>query len=101
MTSKDLFEALTQHHGNKEPLQDTVSVLSYEVGRMMEHTIFLKWGQADVGESLARMGFFKSELMDAITVIYLICESIGVNFEEMRDLGFEKAYERFIGKEKK
>ncbi len=33
--------------------------------------------------------------------LVLICESIGVDFNEMKELGMEKALERFIGKEKK
>jgi len=102
MTSKELFDALTTFkYGSKEPLNETVSVLSYEVGRMLEQAMYMKWGQADAKEIQVRMGFFKSELIDAITQLHLICESIGVDYEEMKELGFEKAYERFIGKEKK
>ncbi|KKN62175.1 hypothetical protein LCGC14_0514540 [marine sediment metagenome] len=93
------FEALTKHKGgHREPLNETTAVLAYEVGRMLEHSMYLKWYPE---ESSARLGFYKSELMDAIAQLVLICESLDVDFEEMRDLGIEKALERFTGKEEK
>ena len=98
MKDSEFFEALTKFKGGiKEPLHETTSVLSYEVGRMLEQAMYLYWK----GPDLARLGFFKSELIDAIAQIILICESIGVSFEEMRELGIEKAMERFTGKESK
>ncbi len=97
MKQKEFFEALSKLHGKKEPLNETVSVLSYEVGRMLEQAMYLKW----YGKDKARMGFLKSELMDAIAQCVLICESIGADFDEMKDYGIEKAMERFTGKERK
>lgn len=98
MTDKKFFEALTEFRGSKEPLHETTTVLSYEVGAMLQQAFYI---QKLPDEAAARLGFFKSELMDAIAQITLICESIGVNFEEMKELGIEKAMERFTGKEKK
>ena len=94
----NFLEALTRHHGEPEPLLDTTAVLAYEVGRMMEHVMYLKWYPED---STARLGFYKSELMDAIAQCVLICESLGLGFEEWKELGIEKAMERFTQKEKK
>ncbi len=92
------FEALTKkREGISEPLYETTAVLSYEVGKMLEQAMYLRW----YGEDKARLGFYKSELMDAIAQCQLICESLGCDFEEMRQLGEEKAMERFIGKEYK
>ncbi len=92
------FDTLTiKRHGVPEPLHETTAVLSYEVGRMLEQAMYLRW----YGEDKARLGFFKSELIDAIAQCQLICESLECNFEEMRQLGEEKAMERFMGKEKK
>ena len=96
MTDQQFFSLLTEHHGKPEPLQDTVSVLSYEVGKMMEQIMCMKWQPDDF---IARMGFFKSELIDAIAQCVLICQSLGVDFDEMKELGMEKAAERFTGKE--
>ena len=97
MTDKEFFEALTKLHGKKESLHETTAVLSYEVGRMMEQAMYLYW----FGEDKARLGFYKSELMDVLAQITLICQSIGADFYEMKELGMEKAMERFTGKEKK
>ena len=94
----EFFDALTsRRHGIPEPLYETTAVLSYEVGRMMEHAMYLHW----LGHDSARLGFYKSELIDAIAQCDLICESLGVDFDEMRQLGKEKAIERFTGREKK
>ena len=94
----DFVDALTKFkRGTREPLHETVSVLSYEVGRMLEQAMYLYWE----GDDMARRGFLKSELIDAIAQCQLICESLGCNFEEMRQMGVEKAIERFTGKEKK
>lgn len=95
----EFFEALTKYRGGeREPLSETTAVLVYEVGRMMEHAMYLKWFPED---SKARLGFYKSELMDAITQSVLICESLGLDFEEWKGLGVEKAMERFTHKEYK
>jgi len=90
------FDALTKKRGGiPEPLFETTAVLSYEVGRMLEQTMYIKWR----GEDKARLGFFKSELMDAIAQCVLICESLNIDFNDMKELGIEKAMERFTGKE--
>lgn len=94
----EFYDALTTHRkGIPEPLHETTAVLSYEVGKMMEQAMYLHWQ----GNDKTRLGFFKSELIDAIAQCQLICESLGCDFEEMRQLGVEKAMERFTGKEKK
>ena len=98
MKNTEFFDALTHFKGGqKEPLYETTAVLSYEVGGMLEQAMYLYWQ----GQDPARLGFFKSELMDAIAQIILICESVGVSFEDMRELGIEKAMERFMRKEVK
>ena len=98
MNQKDFYQALTDlKGGEKEPLHETTAVLSYEVGRMMEQAMYMHWG--DCVE--ARKYYLQSELMDAIAQCVLICESIGVDFEETKAMGIEKAMERFTGKEKK
>ena len=97
MTQAEFFVLLTAKHlGHPEPLHETTAVLSYEVGSMMEQAMYMKWQPLDYA---VRMGFFKSELMDAIAQCVLICESVGVDFDEMKKLGMEKATERFVGKE--
>jgi len=92
------LDYLTEMKGGvPEPLHETTAVLSYEVGRMMEQAMYLYWR----GYDPARIGFFKSELMDAIAQCVLICESLDISFDEMKALGIEKAMERFTGKETK
>lgn len=99
MNQKYFYNALTKlKGGNPEPLQETTAVLSYEVGNMLEQAMYMYWHPED---KMVRMGFYKSELIDAIAQLVLICESIGVDFEGMKELGIEKALERFEGKEKK
>ena len=94
----NFFDALTKKRGGvPEPLFETTAVLSYEVGRMMEQAMYLHW----YGDDAARRGFYKSELIDAIAQCVLICESLGCDFEGMKELGIVKALERFTGKEKK
>ncbi len=97
MNHREFYEALVNHKGGDEPLHETTAVLSYEVGRMMEQAMYLHWG----GYDPARMGFYKSEVIDAIAQLVLICESIKVDFDEMKEMGIEKAMERFTGTETK
>ena len=92
------FEALTNYHGKPEPLWETTAVLCYEAGRLMEHAMYLKWYGED---SKARLGYYKSELMDVIAQCVLLCESLDLDFEEWKGLGEEKAMERFMHKEYK
>ena len=102
MKDEELWDALTVSKGGiPEPLNETTAVLSYEVGKMMEQAMYLKWNQADPEEMIIRRAYYKSELIDAIAQTHLICSSLGVNYEEMRAMGFEKAMERFTGKEYK
>ena len=92
------YDALTKYKGCREPLEETTAVLSYEVGRMLEQAMYIKWFPDD---KKARLGFYKSELIDAIAQCDLICESLEVDFDEMREMGREKAMERFARKETK
>jgi hypothetical protein len=92
------FDALTsKRHGVPEPIQETAAVLAYESGRVLENSMYMYWNNNDV----ARRGFVKSELIDVIAQCQLLCESLGCDFEEMRQMGIEKAMERFTGKERK
>ena len=96
MTDKEFYQALIDHKGGTpEPLHETTAVLSYEVGRMMEQAMYLHWG----GYDPARIGFYKSEVIDAIAQLVLICGNLNVDFNEMKEMGIEKATERFTGKE--
>lgn len=97
----DFFDALTKYHNKREPLHETTAVLCYEVGNMLEHAMYMYWNEADKGDVMVHRGFLISELMDAIAQCELICESLGMDFNELRELGKEKALERFTGKEKK
>ena len=98
MNQQGFFDALTKYHAIPEPLNETTAVLCYEVGKMMEQVMYMKWHPEDYK---VRMGFYKSEVMDAIAQLVLICASINVDFEEMKELGIEKAMERFTKKERK
>jgi len=102
MNSEEFFSALTEFKkGYSEPIHETTAVLSYEVGRMMEQAMYMHWNKGDGQEYRTRLGFFKSELMDAIAQCDLLCGSLGIELNEMRELGQEKALERFTGREKK
>lgn len=102
MNSEEFYQVLTEfRRGSPEPIHETTAVLSYEVGNMMEQAMYMYWHRGAGKEYKIRMGLFKSELMDAIAQCDLICGSIGVSLEEMREFGQEKALERFTGKERK
>lgn len=108
MNQSEFYEELTKFKGGVvEPLHETCAVLSYEVGRMLEQSMYLYWlGKKSITsdnlkEHNIRVGFFKSELMDAIAQILLICGFLGVDMDYLKELGIEKALERFLGKEKK
>ena len=95
------FDALTKKRGGiPEPLFETTAVLAYEVGKMLEQAMYMYWSN-DERSIKAHRGFYKSELMDAIAQCVLICESLDIDFEEWKELGTEKAMERFTGKETK
>ncbi len=102
---KEFYDALTRFkNGHEEPLHETVAVLAYEVGRMLENAMYAYWDETqryDWDCKKGRIAFLQSELMDAIAQCVLICESIGVNFDELKEKGIEKAMERFTGKEVK
>ena len=89
------------HFKPKEPLYETVAVLSYQVGRLLEATMYLNWGEdieitdESVKAGLALVGQAKSELMDIGAQFQLLCESLGVDPDEMTRFGLEKAKERF------
>ena len=97
------LEALTQYHGKPEPLHETASVLAYEAGKVLEHALYAYWNgnKGDDRARKARIGFLKSELADVIAQSVLICEQLGVDFEDIKEMGIEKAMERFTGKEHK
>jgi len=98
MQDHDLWLALLAKRGGKvEPLHETVATLSYESGRMLEQAMYLH----RLGPDPARIGFVKSDLIDVIAQCVLICESLGVPFWQMKELGVEKAMERLEGKEQK
>lgn len=102
MTAKELWDALTEYRGGEpEALDETTSVLSYEVGAMLEQAMYLRWHTGDKEETIIRRAFYKSELIDAIAMIHLICVSLGVDYGEMKAMGFDKAMRRFTKRDYK
>ncbi len=102
MTDAEFYAALvTYKNGKCEPLHETVAVLSYEVGRMLEQAMYLKWHSDDPIEQKVRRGLLKSELIDARAQLILIEQAMGIEDIEVRELGIEKAMERFTGREVK
>jgi len=98
MNQSDFYAALTAFKGGKpEPLHETVAVLSYEVGRMLESAMYALWSD----DPRIRRAMVKSELIDAIAQCVLISEALGIDSDEAKEMGIEKAMERFTGKEKK
>jgi len=87
----------------EEPLYETVAVLSYEAGQLLETAMYLYWGKTsqDIKSRKFLEGQAKSRLMDIGAQFQFICESLGVDPEEMTKLGLEKARERFSRKEYK
>jgi hypothetical protein len=87
-------------HGHPEPIHETTAVTSYEIGRMLEQSMYMSWAH-DLREMMCRRGLYLSELPDVITQLYLICGSMNVDFLEQLQIGLEKIQERFTGKETK
>ena len=80
----------------EEPLHETVAVLSYEVGSLLEATMYQYWNSDT--SALAKEDF-KTRLMDVAAQLNLVCESAGVSISEMEALGLEKARMRFNRKD--
>ena len=91
------------HLKPEEPLHETVAVLSYEVGRLLEMAMYLYWGEKSSEETIKRglKAQAETELMDVGAQFQFICESMGVDPIEMTRLGVQKAEERFSRKEYK
>lgn len=91
------------HLKPEEPLYETVAVLSYEVGRLLEMAMYLHWGEKSSEENIKRglRAQAETEVMDVGAQFQLICESMGLDPEKMTKLGLEKAEERFSRKEYK
>ncbi len=103
MNIEDLYTQFVEFKGGREPIMETTAVLCYEVGRMLENAMYAKWCK-EAGEwdkAAGYMEWYKTELMDAITQVSLICRSLTINFEDYREQGFERAYARFTGEENK
>lgn len=103
MNIKTLYEQFVEFKGGREPIEETTAVLCYEVGRMLEYVMYAKWCREakNWDKSAGYMEWYKTELMDAITQIMLICSSLAINFEDYQEQGFERAYGRFTGRESK
>jgi NTP pyrophosphatase (non-canonical NTP hydrolase) len=83
------------HYKPEEPLNETVSVLSYEAGRLLEQSMYYKWTKEDPARKAACI----SELQDVAFQVILVCESLGVLLEDMVVQGREKAEDRFNRKD--
>lgn len=91
------------HLKPEEPLHETVAVLSYQVGRLLEMAMYLYWQRQYYPEEdqRARIGQFKSDLMDVAAQVSLTCEAVEVPLHDMVAFGLEKAEERFSKMERK
>ncbi len=91
------------HFKPEEPLYETVAVLSYEVGRLLEMAMYLYWGEKSSEENIKRglRAQAETELMDIGFQFQLVCESMGIDPVVATQQGLEKAKERFSRKEYK
>lgn len=79
------------------PLHETVAVLNYNAGEMLKASMYLKWFGADEKEAAVRKGYLKSGLMAVIAQAELVCEKLGISFDEMREMGKEDVIETISG----
>ena len=83
---------------NGEPTSDNqffrLAILAYEMGDLNRSMVYAERFKDDEKARIAYMANGKLALADALTQIYLLCQSVGWNFNELRKLGAEHLKER-------
>ena len=80
-----MYKEVLEKHGITQTAEDTLKVLTYEVGNLHKIDMYIKrFGQAGY------LGERKVELADAITMICLMIEQNGFSVEELTKVGFER-----------
>jgi hypothetical protein len=89
--------ALTKKQWGKPELLNEITIkLTCEVSYILEYAMYMRW-MAD--QELRDR--FELKLIEVVACCQDICQSLVLDFEEMRQMGVEKAMERFTGKERK
>ena len=81
-----------------EPTSDNqffrLAIIAYEMGDLNRSIVYAERFREDENARTAYLANGKLALADALTQIYLLCESVGWDFNELRKLGAEHLKER-------
>lgn len=93
----DVDKLLIQLKKN-EPTSDNqffrLAILMYEMGDLNRSIVYAERFKDDEKARIAHLANGKLALADALTQIYLLCQSVGWNFNDLRKLGAEHLKER-------
>jgi hypothetical protein len=83
---------------NNEPTSDNqffrLAIIAYEVGDINRSIVYAERFKEDKDARIAYLANGKLAMADALTQLYLLCQSLGWNFHELRKLGAEHLKER-------
>lgn len=81
-----------------EPTSDNkffrLAIIAYEMGDLNRSIVYAERFKDDEKARIAHLANGKLALADALTQMYLLCESVGWNFNDLRKLGAEHLKER-------
>lgn len=77
----------------KNTTEGRMNIITYELGKAV-HSIF--YALRFPNDKKVHLKEAKLELGDLITQINMLCQELGLNFDEVRNLGLEHIKERYI-----
>ncbi len=87
---KELFNIRMEEP--KNTIEGRCCILTYELGNAVKSIYYSRRFPSDKDLHLANA---KLELSDLITQIHMLCQELGFNFHELRNLGLEHVKERY------
>lgn len=94
---KDIGELLIELKRN-EPTSDNqffrLAILAYEIGDLNRSIVYAERFRDDEKARIAHLAHGKLAMADALTQLYLLCISLGWDFDKLRELGVQHLKER-------
>ena len=87
MAESKLQRLLAKRHGKPEPISETLNVLGYEFGDLQKALTYMRFYPE---YEIAYRGECRVAIADMIAQLELICETLGMDWEDMRKLGDER-----------
>lgn len=95
--TKDIGELLIELKRN-EPTSDNqffrLAILAYEIGDLNRSIVYAERFRDDEKTRIAHLAHGKLAMADALTQLYLLCISLGWDFDKLRELGVQHLKER-------